>query len=86
LVASLEAAGNEAVALSRSNGIDLVTGGGLAEVLPGVEAVIDVSNTPALDRDAAVEFLGRLAGNEARLATISFDRWLAEQGSARRAA
>ena len=40
--------GLDAVPLDRSHGIDLLTGGGLAEALSGVDAVVDVSQVAAL--------------------------------------
>jgi uncharacterized protein YbjT (DUF2867 family) len=47
LVERLRAAGHEAVPASRRTGVDTVTGAGLAEVLDGVQVVVDVSNPPA---------------------------------------
>jgi uncharacterized protein YbjT (DUF2867 family) len=46
--------GHDAVVLSRSTGIDLVTGAGLDTVLAGVDAVIDVSNTLSMSAAASV--------------------------------
>jgi uncharacterized protein YbjT (DUF2867 family) len=50
--------GHETVSLSRSNGIDLTTGSGLDDALAGVDAVIDVTNTPAMDAAATQAFFG----------------------------
>lgn len=44
LVAALRAQGDEPVVLSRSVGVDLTTGAGLAERLDGIDAVVDVTN------------------------------------------
>ena len=55
-IEALERAGHEAVAISRSRGQDLSTGAGLDEALRGVDAVIDVSNTPAQEEADIVEF------------------------------
>jgi uncharacterized protein YbjT (DUF2867 family) len=52
----LEARGHQAVVLSRSAGIDLTTGAGLDQVLDGVEAVVDVTNTQAMRRAPATAF------------------------------
>jgi uncharacterized protein YbjT (DUF2867 family) len=52
----LEAGGNDVVAMSRSGGVDLITGDGLAEALAGVECVIDVASGPSPDQKAATEF------------------------------
>jgi uncharacterized protein YbjT (DUF2867 family) len=46
--------GHDAVVLSRSTGIDLVTGAGLDTVLAGVDAVIDVSNTLSMSAAASI--------------------------------
>ncbi len=48
--------GHEVVVISRSNGVDLITGAGLDEALRGVDAVIDVTNVETLSRKVAVEF------------------------------
>ena len=50
----LRAGGHEAVPISRSNGVDVITGEGLAEALAGVEAIVDAA-TPATP-DGAMEF------------------------------
>lgn len=56
--AALEAAGHEVVPISRSSGIDVQSGDGLAAALEGVSAVIDASNTPSQDEAEIVEFFG----------------------------
>src|ERR1700744_19795 len=48
VVEAVRAAGHETVAISRSTGVDLVTGTGLADALKGADVVIDVSNTTSL--------------------------------------
>ncbi|NUT97321.1 MAG: NAD(P)H-binding protein [Saccharothrix sp.] len=55
-VAVLERAGHEVVGISRSLGVDLITGEGLDQALTGVDAVVDATNGPALDRDALVDY------------------------------
>ena len=63
-VAALEQAGHEAVRISRSTGVDVHSGAGLAEALTGVDAVIDASNTPsAQDEAAIVDFFGTATRN-----------------------
>ncbi|MFB9337026.1 SDR family oxidoreductase [Actinoplanes octamycinicus] len=62
-VAALERAGHRVVRISRSLGVDLVTGAGLDAALAGVEAVVDVTNGPAGDRDEAVAYFGAATGN-----------------------
>lgn len=48
--------GHEVVAMSRSTGVDLVSGAGLAEALAGVECVIDLASTPSPELGAATEY------------------------------
>lgn len=49
-------AAHAVVVASRSTGVDVTTGTGLAEALTGADAVIDVSNPPRVDGAAAREF------------------------------
>ncbi len=62
-VAALERDGHDVVRMSRSLGVDLVTGEGLDATLDGVDAVIDVTNGPAGDRAAAVAHFGAATRN-----------------------
>lgn len=48
--------GHDIVAMSRSTGVDLSTGAGLAEALEGVDMVIDVTNAPTFEEAPATEF------------------------------
>jgi uncharacterized protein YbjT (DUF2867 family) len=48
--------GYEVVAISRANGVDLITGDGLEAALAGVEVVIDTATGPSPDQQAATEF------------------------------
>ena len=52
----LESRGYDVVPISRSNGVDLITGEGLDEALTGVHTVIDASTGPSPDQQAATEF------------------------------
>jgi uncharacterized protein YbjT (DUF2867 family) len=52
----LEARGHEVVPMSRSTGVDLVSGDGLADALSGVEVVVDAATGSSPDEDAATEF------------------------------
>lgn len=63
VVDAVMAGGHDPVVLSRSRGIDLVTGAGLADALNGVEAVIDVSNQTTTSRKKAVAFFGAATAN-----------------------
>jgi uncharacterized protein YbjT (DUF2867 family) len=59
----LEAAGHDVVAISRSNGVDVITAEGLAEALAGVECVIDAATGPSPEQEAATEFFTAAARN-----------------------
>jgi uncharacterized protein YbjT (DUF2867 family) len=61
LVDVLRAGGHDVVAMSRSGGVDVVTGDGLADALAGVECVIDLATSP--DQKAATEFFTAAARN-----------------------
>jgi uncharacterized protein YbjT (DUF2867 family) len=56
VVEAARAAGHATVVISRSAGVDLVTGTGLADALKGADAVIDVSNTTSLSPSKAAQF------------------------------
>jgi uncharacterized protein YbjT (DUF2867 family) len=55
--------GHEVVAISRSSGVDVVTGAGLAGALAGVETLIDAATGPSPDEQAATEFFTAAARN-----------------------
>jgi len=59
----LESQGHDVVSISRSRGVDVVTGEGLAEALAGVECVIDAATQPLPDQDAATAFFTAAARN-----------------------
>ena len=48
--------GHDMVAISRSNGVDVITGDGLAAALAGVEVVIDTATGPSPEQATATEF------------------------------
>jgi uncharacterized protein YbjT (DUF2867 family) len=52
----LESRGYDVVPISRSQGVDVITGEGLDEALSGVETIIDVSTQSTPDQQAATEF------------------------------
>jgi uncharacterized protein YbjT (DUF2867 family) len=56
LVALLSSRGHQAVAASPATGVDTLSGAGLPEVLAGAQVVVDVSNSPAFDEKAVLEF------------------------------
>jgi uncharacterized protein YbjT (DUF2867 family) len=63
VVEVLAAEGHDVVAMSRSYGVDVVTGEGLAEALAGVECVIDVATGPSQEQQAATAFFTASARN-----------------------
>ena len=52
----LHGGGHDVVPISRSNGVDVITGDGLATALEGVEVVIDTSTGPSAEQGPATEF------------------------------
>jgi uncharacterized protein YbjT (DUF2867 family) len=52
----LNRGGHDVVAISRSNGVDVITGEGLAAALQGVEVIIDTSTGPSPEQGPATEF------------------------------
>jgi uncharacterized protein YbjT (DUF2867 family) len=56
VVRRLAAQGHDAVPASPATGVDTITGDGLAGVMAGADAVVDVANAPVWDDDAVREF------------------------------
>ncbi|MDW5594235.1 SDR family oxidoreductase [Conexibacter stalactiti] len=56
VVRRLAALGHDAVPASPDTGVDTISGDGLADVMAGADAVVDVSNAPLWDDDAVREF------------------------------
>lgn len=56
LVHGLTEHGHDAVAAAPSTGVNTVTGEGLADALAGASVVVDVSNSPSFEEDAATTF------------------------------
>lgn len=63
LVERLLAAGQDAVPASPDTGIDTYTGKGLEAALDGAQVVVDVSNAPAWDDAAVLDFFETTAHN-----------------------
>lgn len=63
LVSRLHERGHEAVAASPSTGVNALTGAGLADVLVGAEAVVDVTNSPSFEDAAVLEFFEKSSRN-----------------------
>jgi uncharacterized protein YbjT (DUF2867 family) len=62
-VAALERGGHDVVRMSRSLGVDLVTGDGLDHALAGVDTVVDVTNGPAAGHAETVAYFATATGN-----------------------
>ncbi|MFE7098098.1 SDR family oxidoreductase [Streptomyces erythrochromogenes] len=62
-VAVLERAAHDVVRISRSQGIDLISGDGLDTALTGVDAVVDATSHEPADRDEAVAYFGAATRN-----------------------
>jgi uncharacterized protein YbjT (DUF2867 family) len=59
----LEEAGHDVVPMSRSTGVDVVTGEGLSEALAGVECIVDAASWPTSEQEPATEFFIAAARN-----------------------
>jgi uncharacterized protein YbjT (DUF2867 family) len=62
-VEAVRRVGHDPLVLARSAGVDLTTGAGLAAVLDGVDAVIDVTNTPSVNTDQMRAFFAAVTGH-----------------------
>jgi uncharacterized protein YbjT (DUF2867 family) len=71
VVACLSEEDQDAVAASPDTGVNTLTGEGLAEVLEGAEAVIDVSNSPSFEDKAVMEFFTTSTTNLLAAATAA---------------
>jgi len=58
VVEAAERAGHEVVRMSRSTGVDIVTGVGLPGALRGADVVIDAASVAAASTEASVRFFG----------------------------
>jgi uncharacterized protein YbjT (DUF2867 family) len=63
LVGKLREAGHSPLAASPNSGVDIITGKGLPEALAGARVVVDVSNAPAWDDAAVMDFFQTSARN-----------------------
>ena len=63
VAAVLGDAGHQVVPISRSAGVDVITGDGLAEALTGADAIIDVTAGPSSEQRAATGFFTTAAAN-----------------------
>jgi uncharacterized protein YbjT (DUF2867 family) len=63
LVEKLREAGHDVVPASPDSGVDTYTGEGVEQALEGAQVVVDVSNAPAWDDDAVLDFFQTTARN-----------------------
>jgi uncharacterized protein YbjT (DUF2867 family) len=56
VVELLRAEGHDVVASSRSTGVDVLTGAGLADALAGADVLVNVTDSPILEGGPAMEF------------------------------
>jgi uncharacterized protein YbjT (DUF2867 family) len=63
IVDVLEQQGHDVVPISRSGGVDVITGEGLAEALAGVDVVVDAATQSLNDQQAATEFFTQATRN-----------------------
>ena len=59
----LEHAGHDVVRMSRSTGVDVITGDGLPEALAGVDGIVDTATGPSPEQEAATSFFTTAARN-----------------------
>ncbi|MEM5366624.1 SDR family oxidoreductase [Paraburkholderia azotifigens] len=62
-VAILAGHGHELIAASPSNGVNSITGEGLAAAMTGAHVVIDLSNSPSFEDNAVLEFFKTSTSN-----------------------
>lgn len=55
--------GHQVVPMSRTTGVDIITGEGLSDALTGVDVIIDVASWHSSDQEAATEFFRTSARN-----------------------
>ena len=83
VVAELEHRGLKVLPIARSLGVDLASGAGLRDALPGAESLIDVNNIVTTSQRASVAFFSKataksrrgLGGTGNRALCPAVDRW-----------
>ena len=63
VVELLRDAGHDVVGASRSSGVDVLSGDGLADALAGAGTLVDVTNSPDFEADAVMSFFTTSAAN-----------------------
>jgi uncharacterized protein YbjT (DUF2867 family) len=70
VVEKLRQKGHQAIPASPNTGVNTITGEGLAEALAGTAVVVDVSNSPSFEEQAAMDFF-QTAGRNLTAAEVS---------------
>lgn len=70
VVEKLKQKGHQAIAAAPSTGVDTITGQGLVEAFAGADVVVDVSNSPSFEEEAAMNFF-RTAGRNISEAEVA---------------
>jgi len=70
VVANLRQGGHQVIAAAPANGINTITGEGLAEALNNTDVVIDLANSPSFEDNAVMEFF-QTAGRNLLAAEIN---------------
>lgn len=63
VVELLRTAGHEVTGVSRSSGVDVVTGSGVADAVTGNEVLVDLTNSPSVDDEPAMTFFTASSAN-----------------------
>jgi len=75
LVNSFRGHGEQAIPACPSNGVDAITGAGLAQMLSGVRAVVDVASSPSFDGQHVIEAEAAAGvGHHIALSIVGIDR------------
>ena len=76
VVEVLQGQGHEVVPISRAQGVDLVTGQGLAQALAGVDTVVDAASSPSPDRESATAFFTAATRNLQEVGRKAGVKWI----------
>ncbi len=63
VVDALQSRGHDVVPISRTHGVDVISGAGLADALVGVDAIVDAATGPSPEYEAASAFFTTAARN-----------------------
>ena len=63
VVDALQSRGHDVVPISRTHGVDVISGAGLADALAGVDAIVDAATGPSPEYEAASAFFTTSARN-----------------------